>query len=446
MRAQRIFRWFAALAVLALLAGACTTGDDDDETSSGDDTSDTSDTSDSGGDEDGEVQAPEPGPGFDGETITLGVLTPTTGPAAAIGKPLTNGNVVFWKQYNAENGGIAGKYPVELLIEDTGYVPDTAVQKYDQTHEEVLAYQQILGTQVTLSVLEQLKADGIVAGPASLDSLWLSEPNLLPVGAPYQYQFINGFDWYFAEDGDGNSIEDATVCALGQDDAYGEAGLEGLEFAAENVGFEIAETQAFPSNAEDFSAQISALKSAGCTVVALSALPSHTGTIAGTAAQLEFTPDWLGLSPTWINVLAASPVAPYLEQYFHVISDAPDWGDETVPGMVELIAAQEEYAPDQAPDGYFVFGYYQAKAMAALLETAVETGNLTQSGLIEAITEMGTVDFGGLTGDFTYGTVEERTPPINSNIAAVVPDAPNGLKNQASWTADYAADFVFGEA
>src|SRR5690606_18727765 len=124
---------------------------------------------------------------------------------------------------------------------------------------------------------------------------------------------------------DGNSIDDAVVCALGQDDAYGDAGLEGLEFAAENLGFEIAETQAFPANATDFSAQVGALKGAGCTVVALSALPSQTGTIAGTAAQAEFAPDWLGLSPVWINILAASPVAEYLTQTFHVISDAPDW-------------------------------------------------------------------------------------------------------------------------
>lgn len=441
MRAKPLFRWFAALAVLAFLAGACTTGDDDDDTSSGDDPT----GQDDGGDDGGDAPEPEPGPGFDGETITLGVLTPTTGPAAAIGEPLTNGNRVFWEQYNAENGGVAGKYPVELLIEDTGYVPDTAVQKYGQTHDDVLAYQQILGTQVTLSVLEQLKSDGIVAGPASLDSLWLSEENLLPVGAPYQYQFINAFDWYFAEDGDGNSIEDATVCALGQDDAYGEAGIEGLTFAAENVGFEIAETQAFPANAADFSAQVSALKSAGCTVVALSSLPSHTGTIAGTAATLDFAPDWIGLSPTWINVLALSEIAPYLEANFHVVSDAPDWGDESVPGMVEMLEAKDQYAPDQGPDGYFIFGYYQAKAMAALLETAVETGNLSQSGLIDAMAEMGTVDFGGLTGEFTYGTVDERTPPINSNIAAVVPDAPNGLKKEAAWTADYAGDFVFGE-
>ena len=436
MRAQRLFRWLAALAALAMLVGACTTGDDDDVSSD--------DAPDADGDGGGDGADPEVGPGFDGETITLGVLTPTTGPAAAIGEPLTNGNRVFWEQYNAENGGIAGQYPVELDVQDTGYVPDTAVQKYNQTKEDVLAYQQILGTQVTLSVLEQLKTDGILGAPASLDSLWLREANLLPVGAPYQYQFINGFDWYFAEDGNAAVVDDATVCALTQDDAYGEAGIEGLEFAAENVGFEIAETQTFPPGAEDFSAQVGALKGAGCTVVALAALPSNTGTITGTAAQLEFAPDWLGLSPTWINVLAQSPVGPYLEQTFHVVSDAPDWGDESAPGMVEMIAALEEFDPEQVPDGYFIFGYYQAQAMAALLEQAVENGQLSQSGLIDAMTEMGTVSFGGLTGDYEYGPIAERTPPINSNIATVVPDAPNGLVNQTEWTADFGADFDLG--
>src|ERR671914_1521029 len=63
------------------------------------------------------------GPGFDGTTIKLGVLTPLSGPVAVIGEPLTAGNQVYFEAVN-KKGGIAGKYPVELEQADTQYVPE----------------------------------------------------------------------------------------------------------------------------------------------------------------------------------------------------------------------------------------------------------------------------------------------------------------------------------
>ena len=38
--------------------------------------------------------------GFDGETITLGVITPRSGLVSIIGNPLTAGNEMFWDYYN----------------------------------------------------------------------------------------------------------------------------------------------------------------------------------------------------------------------------------------------------------------------------------------------------------------------------------------------------------
>lgn len=423
-------RWLRLLAVLfsfALVAAAC--GDDDDE--SADDSDTTEDTGDDGGG--GEL---EEAPGFDGETIRVGIISDLSGPAAVIGEPLTNGNRVFFEALNAD-GGVAGEYPVELVEVDSTYNPATGVQVYNQIKEDVAIIGQILGTPVTNAIIESLEQDGIIASPASLDSLWVREPNLLPVGAPYQIQMINGFDWYFNE-GDGD-VDSDVVCALVQDDPYGEAGLAGLEFAGENLGFEVEEITRYVSGDTDFSAQMNDLQDAGCTVNALVTLPSVTGSALGEAATNEYAPQWIGTSPIWINVLADSELAPYLEANLMVISDAPDWGDTSVPGMDQLITDQEEFAPDQVPDGYFIFGYYEAQSITALLEKAIELGDLSREGIQTALEELGTVSYDGLTGDYEYGPPDDRVPPRNSNIAAVVPDAPNGLENQVM---DYEATFV----
>jgi hypothetical protein len=96
-----------------------------------------------------------------------------------------------------------------------------------------------------------------------------------------------------------------------------------------------------------------------------------------------------------------------------------------------MIGHQQTYAPDQQPDIYFTFGYAQAWAVHQLLEQAVELGDLSREGMIEAINSLDTLTFGDLFGDYGYGPPEDRVPPRRSSIFAVDPAAPGGLRLEA---------------
>jgi ABC-type branched-subunit amino acid transport system substrate-binding protein len=410
----------AALAFVALLGvAACGRDDDDDE----------------GGD--GELAT---APGFDGERIKLGVITPETGPVAVIGNPLTNGNRVWFDYLNAEEGGVAGRYPVDLEVVDSRYEPPTAVQQYNRLKEDVVMFTQLLGTAITTAVLPQLRSDDIVAAPASLDSLWVREQQLAPIGGPYQIQAINGIDYWLNNEGS----PDATICAMVQDDVYGEAGLEGVEFAAEELGFEVAETARFATGDEDFTAQIGQLSGAGCELIFLTALPTEAGEILGTAAQAEFAPRWIGQSPMWVDELLDSPLRPYIEQRLWVAAEGPEWGDPSVPGMVDMVDRVERYSPDQEPDFYFTFGYNQARLVTEILEKAVDNGDLSHEGIVEAMNELGTVSFDGVGGNYEYGPPEDRTPPTQSTILDVDATAPFGLAALATnYSSEAAEAFEF---
>jgi len=78
-------------------------------------------------------------PGFNGSTIKLGAITPQSGLASVVGKPLTEGNRVYWDAKNAK-GGVAGKYKVNLTIEDSQYQVETALQNYDAIKGDVVAH------------------------------------------------------------------------------------------------------------------------------------------------------------------------------------------------------------------------------------------------------------------------------------------------------------------
>ncbi len=398
----------ACVLVAALGAGGCGRSNDDDG---------------GGG---GKGGAPKAATGFDGKTLKLGVITPLSGPVAVIGLPLTAGNKVWFDQVNAR-GGIAGKYKVRLVERDSRYDAPTAVQDYNALKGQVAAFAQILGTGIIQATLPQLKRDKMVAAPATLDSAWVRQPNLTPVSAPYQVQAANAlFYWSRTEGKSGGR-----VCGVFQDDGYGDAGREGLTAAADKLGIKLAADVKYRVGDKDFTGQVTQLKNAKCDMVFITGLPTETGALLGTAAQAKFAPRWIGQSPTWVSALAKSPLKPYLQQRFWLVSEGVAWGDTKVKGMAELMAAKKAYhgkAKVEDGDLYFSFGYNQARALTAVLEKAAADGDLSHEGILNAVQEVGTISFDGLVGDYKYGPVDERDPSRKSSIFAIDAKSPFGLK------------------
>lgn len=428
MKQRKLLRLTSALVILVLVAGACGK----------------SKTASKSTDKDKTTTAKEPTavPGFDPatKTIHVGVITPLTGPVAAIGKPLTAGSETWYKYVNAELGGIGGKYKVVFDEEDSQYNPTLAVQAYNKLKGSVVLFGQLLGTPSTKAVLPQLDTDNIVAAPASLDADWVRQKHLIPVGAPYQIQMINAADYYLKEGGGAGK----TICSAVQDDAYGQAGQAGIDFAAQELSFTVKTTAKHKSQATDFTAQIQQLKGAGCQAVFLVSTPGDTGKMLGTAAQLGFAPQWIGQSPSYIGALAASPLKDYLAAHFLLISEGTEWGDPAVKGMTDMLARLTKYAPTQAPDYYFSFGYYQARAVTQILEKAVALGDLSHAGILAAMDQVGTLTFDGLAGDYKYGAAADRDPPRASTLFKINPAKPIGLeKVKYNFTSDAAKKFTF---
>ena len=447
MMDKRWRRLLAAFLASMLLLGACGGRDDDNDNGDAappaDDTpTDTADDDDDGNDDEPPGD-PEPGPGFDGETIRLGVLTPTSGVVAIIGEPLTAGNQAYFDYVNEELGGIAGQYRVELVIEDTAYDPSTATQRYAAVRDEVVAFVQILGTPVVNALLADLIDDDLVGGPATLDSAWVRQPNLMAIGGPYQTQAFNAIDWWYSQD----ENEGTVLCTLASDDEYGDTGVEGVEFAADNLGIDIAVQAEFPAPsptraAQTFESQISQLQGGGCEVIFFVATASDTGQVATALSEnTGYNPTVIGQSPSWLGPFAGIP---YLQENFYLASEGAEYGDESVPGMAELVRIKDTYAPDQAPDLYFNFGYLQAMAMTQILEQAVANGDLSREGIIQAMADVDELTFDGLSGDYGYGPAEDRVPPLVSSIFRPNPDVPMGLEAvERDWEAPFAGDYVY---
>jgi ABC-type branched-subunit amino acid transport system substrate-binding protein len=419
--ARRGTRLVTVIAVLALAMAACGRS--------------SSSSKDGGG---GKKGAPANTAGFDGKTITLGAITPQTGIAQIIGIPLTDGNKTYFDAINA-TGGIAGKYKVKLEVRDSQYNANTAQQNYNDLRESVVMLAQVLGTDVTNAVLVKMKADNMVASPATLDAEWVHNPNLAPVAGPYQIQAINSISYWVDNGGKGK-----TLCVIRPDDLYGAAGFSGVQFAKKNLDFKLGTVATFKASETDLTAQYQQVKGSDCDAVYFIALPTASIPTLGKAASDNLDQRWIGQSPSWVSLLSVGATGAWAAKHFWLAAEGPEWGDTSVPGMKQMLADVDKYKPGQKPDIYFAFGYSQAWTVSQILAKAVADGDLSRAGIKKAMEEVGTLKFEGLSGDYKYGPAADRVPPKVSTVFEVNASSPGGLKAlKTNFTTPTAQKFVF---
>jgi ABC-type branched-subunit amino acid transport system substrate-binding protein len=366
------------------------------------------------------------GPGVDvtNKTITLGIISPYSGPVAApVGDPLALGVKVYFDHINA-NGGING-YKVKFIEKDSQYNPQIQVQQYNQIHNQVLMIADSLGTPTTFAIKDLAAADHMLISAATLSSALAREKYLIMVGTPYRLQVENAFDYVVNKLG----FKSPATGIIYQNDEYGQDGLTGYKEAVAAYSLHDVGQASYAPTDTDFTAQVSQMKAAGAKYVFLTTLPLVTATIVGTAAKLGYFPQFILQSPAWANGLLAVPALKPLLLRLWVASQGATWGDTSKPGMVQMLQDVAKYAPDQKPDGYFEFGYTESEITYAILKKAMANNDITRDGLFTAFNSLSSVDLGGLLPPVTYGTApDQRVPTRDSVVFQVDPTQPANFK------------------
>lgn len=398
-----------ATAALVLTVGACATGGGA-PTNTGS----------------GEISA---GPGVDVEnkTITIGYITALSGPVAALGEPIHAGLTSYWDAVN-DRGGIDG-WKVKLLVKDNSYETTQHVQLFNEIKDDI-ALLNSFGSPTTKAIQPLISREQIVTVPVGWDSLWGADPHMAPVGTPFSIDMANGLD-YVTEGGK----KKPKIGIIYQDDEAGADFLRGYDAAKKAYGFDDVGRLPYKVGDTDFTAQVQRLRSADAEVVVVGGVPSASGPIVGTAASLGYHPQWLFMGPAFLERLITedgtadgkkTPLADPLDGTL-VTMFAAAWGDTDAPGMEQMLEDQKRYAPKQTPSVYFTVGYTQGKLQEAILRKAIEDGDLTREGILEAKLTLGHVDLGGLAPDVNYS--RELGPPSRRSLIQMIdPDEPGFLK------------------
>jgi branched-chain amino acid transport system substrate-binding protein len=329
------------------------------------------------------------------KVLRVGALNDESGPAAAIGKPFAVGKRVLAAYVNAGGSGLLPDgWTIELIERDHQYNPQQSVQQYNAIKDDVLFIATSFGTPNTLPLRDMLTRDDVIAFPASLSSEMAQHRQTPPLGPSYNVEAMRAMDWAVDQAKGAGKVRAAIVY---QKDDYGKDGLDGWKAAAERNGVQVVAEQTVAPGQKDVTAVVSALKQAGATHVLLTTLPSATGPILGTAAQLGFAPIWIGNTPAWIDRFFDASVLPRaVLANFYWVSSLPYWGED-VPGMGEFLEAYEAHGKAMAgKDFYLLLSYVQGLIELEAFRRALANGDVTRAGFKHSLQSIERFDADGL--------------------------------------------------
>ncbi|GAB3479170.1 ABC transporter substrate-binding protein [Polaromonas eurypsychrophila] len=198
-----------------------------------------------------------------GGPIKIGFMTPLTGVAAAPGRELLDGWNMFWQQ----NGLKIGDRVVEILVEDDGSNPDTALQKARRLHQQQGVHM-LVGNVLAntgLAVAEYAKTANVpyLMPAVAADDLTQRGriPNVLRTGGFSASQITRPLaDW-------ARKRGYKRVVTLGQDYAFGHEQVGGFVQVFTEGGGAVAGQFWHPLNTPDLSTYLGQIKALNPDVV-----------------------------------------------------------------------------------------------------------------------------------------------------------------------------------
>ncbi len=328
--------------------------------------------------------------GVSSSTILIGQSAAQSGPAQELGKEMRAGAEAYFEAIN-KAGGINGR-KIKLISLDDGYEPDKAVANTRKliNDEKVLALFGYVGTPTSnaaLPVFTEAKVPfiGAFTGAQSLRD-------------PFNRYIFNVRASYFDETEDivGHLVQQGIkkIAVFYQNDAYGKAGLAGVERAMKKRMLEIVATGTVERNTVDVAAAVGTLaKSKSDAIIMVSAYKScaafikamklagglqqfwNVSFVGSKALSRELGEDGRGVQISQVMPFPWSGASPIVYDYQNRIG---------------------------GPDNYSftsLEGFIAAKVLVEGLKRAGK--NPTRESLVDGLASMGKVDLGGFTVNYT---------------------------------------------
>ncbi len=330
----------------------------------------------------------------------IGGLGPLTGPAASYGVSVKQGAAIAIEEITKAGGVKVGDSTLQLKLDfaDDEASGDTAMSAYNSLMDKGI--QALLGTVTSgagLAIAEQTDADGIFQITPSGSAADLTAYN-------------NAFRLCFTDPVQGVTMAHYAVETLGltkiaviynNADEYSTGVMQAFVDEAGKIGGEIVASEAFVTDAVDFTTQLTTIKGTDAQIIFVPAYYQDAAYITTQAAELGMSLPFIG-SDGWDGVLAKVVDPKVLEGATFL---SPFFATDKDPAIQSFTKAyNEKYS--SVPDQFAADGYDSVYVIKAALEKAASTDS---ADLIKAMTE---IQVKGLTGDVTFDANGEPTKGV----------------------------------
>jgi ABC-type branched-subunit amino acid transport system substrate-binding protein len=362
------------------------------------------------------------GSGVTPTDITFGALVDYAGPFADRAIGVLHGQELWVKETNAA-GGVCGR-KIKLEIGDDRGDPGQAKAQYTSLVPTVLGFMQIQGSSAAATLSQSLFDNETTAVTLSNSSQLLGNPYLLIPTSTYDIEMINGLAALMAQ---GKIRDGDTIGHIWLDGGYGANGLRGVQYFAQLHHLTLRATKVTAdSNMRDVVASFAAAPRV--KAIALNTTPAQTASAAAINQELRLDVPMIGNSEVFTPQLLAGPAAPALGNLSVVSSSVPF--SAAVPKALHVAGAYQQTGYPERPSSGVPYGYAIASLWGQLLKRACTNGDLSRSGVQEALHQLSTISTDNLIADLSFA---KPGFPATRQAYVSVPDpaAPGGIR-QAS--------------
>ena len=330
--------------------------------------------------------------GVDNDTILVGQSCALTGPAAELGAEMRLGAQLYFGETN-QRGGVNGRQ-IKLLTLDDGYEPDRAADNTRKliSEERVFALFGYVGTPTSNAAIPifteaRVPFVGAFTGAESLR-------------VPFNRQIFNVRASYFDETE--KIVEQVTslgmrnIAVLYQDDAYGKAGLTGVEQALARRNMKISTLATVERNTVKVEAGVKILAPAKPDVIVMISAYKSIAAFVREAKKAGYTGQFYNVSFVGSRALAAELGADGYGVAISQVVPFPFSGDTQ-------LARDYQRAMKSGAAGQLSFTSFEGYIAARVfVEGLKRTGrDLTRDKFIAAMETMTQVDLGGFSVRFS---------------------------------------------
>ncbi len=304
------------------------------------------------------------------KTLKVGMMTPSSGPAAEKGAPMGDANLDAIKYINEELGGVSG-YKIEPIWLDSKYDAAQVVTNVKRFMDEgALLFTTAASKEMTdaMEIANRAEFPGLTCFNAP--AVHRPPQHIYGQMTDYGDDWTAFADYYLKNIWKGTGKPKMALHLLNNSTGYG--ARDAAKAAADKLGIEIVSVDEHTATTTSEMESLTRIKALNPDVLYISSTPAPTAVIIKNAVELGMYPGiTIGLGHAGITKALVDIAGADVVNGVYGVFPTVNWGDN-VPGMAKVVEYAQKYHPKDVGNLDYITSWAQSLIAAEILRLTLE--------------------------------------------------------------------------